>query len=388
MLIAILTSSFLTAITVAVTLALVSRGQERRVMRRKARHFWNNQSVERLGFHTGLPSADAPPPRPSFFDHLRASTFAFELLKELVARDGLASLNYQIRGDAVDLATLLSITNLQARACVDLLSSVGLVKWDEHTAAFVFDPAARVYLSTDSPLCHPELLPGDAPLWAWRRRKALRPNPAAAAWATGRTVNADNAERWAIYMHQESFPMGFALHELALFPAASKILDVAAGAGSVCVALALKDSTLQLSLVELPGSVAFAERMVARYDLGGRIVCLGRNMFEDAWPEGYDAVIFTNIFHDWDDERCMELARRAYASLRSGGKVILQEALLGDGEPTPLKTLTIGYTMAIEFNSRQFSFAALRNLLTNAGFSSIVAHPLVAPYSAVVGIKE
>ena len=57
---------------------------------------------------------------------------------------------------------------------------------------------------------------------------------------------------------------------------------------------------------------------------------LAVNMFREPWPKGYDAVFFSNIWHDWNFRTCAWLAARAYQALPPGGRIMLHEALLDD----------------------------------------------------------
>src|SRR6185312_17381690 len=94
------------------------------------------------------------------------------------------------------------------------------------------------------------------------------------------------------------------------------------------------------------------------------------------WPAPADAVLFTNIFHDWDDEQCAALAARAFTSLAPGGQVVLQEALLDDEAPGSLWTAHFSMTMAMLMRGRQFRRAELVSLLQRAGFSDTRVEPL------------
>ena len=48
-----------------------------------------------------------------------------------------------------------------------------------------------------------------------------------------------------------------------------------------------------------------ATEYLARYGVLDRVDTLEANMFADPWPRGYNAVFFSNIFHDWDLARAV-----------------------------------------------------------------------------------
>lgn len=53
------------------------------------------------------------------------------------------------------------------------------------------------------------------------------------------------------------------------------------------------------------------------------------DMFKQAWPRGYDAHFFFNIWHDWNVRTCQWLAARAFEPLPFGGRILLHENVAG-----------------------------------------------------------
>lgn len=194
-------------------------------------------------------------------------------------------------------------------------------------------------------------------------------------------------EWWAAEMHRLSFPLGFALHESNLLKDSKNILDVAGGAGSVSIALALKKSAVNITLLELPGSIQFAQKMISLYGVSHLIRCVEGNMFAMVWPKGFDTLIFTNIFHDWDDAQCKTLALNGFKSLEQNGRIVVIEALLQEDGPGPLWTECFSFQLAYKMKGRQFKGSELTALLTSCGFDEIKIIKLSGNYSAVVGVK-
>ena len=94
-------------------------------------------------------------------------------------------------------------------------------------------------------------------------------------------------------------------------------------------------------------------------------------MFREPWPKGYDAVFFSNIWHDWNFRTCAWLAARAYEALPRGGRIMLHEALLDDDGSGPPTTAAFSMLMLLATQGQQFTFAELKALLENAGFEDI-----------------
>ena len=271
------------------------------------------------------------------------------------------------------------------RIALEVLAASGALDCSQDKEYSVTDQT-RLYLMENSPLAM--LLP--PPVMTERVLRMLRRGTAGHSgqkWGRGK---ADNPEYWAIKQHVISFPIGFALARSGYLEGACSVLDVAGGAGSVVVALASQFSGLSAKILELPGSVKIAQKLVAQYGLTRQIECVGQDMFSpQPWPGqgNLDAVLFTNIFHDWDLVRCQTLADKAYAALKPGGRILIQEALLDEERPGPLWTASFSLSLALSTYGRQYRFSELKPVLKSAGFEQVEARPLMGYYSTVLGVK-
>lgn len=358
--------------------AAVRQNRRRASRREKRRQFWQRQSREFLQEHGLLTGSTPIPPLLPAIDDYPAAMVALELINDLMERRALGPLLDRDQFSMAELVDMTKFTVREAEAAVEVLLAAGALVGDSD--AFSMTLAAKLYLSPDSPLCACDY-PTRSRTWRlpnllrFSRRRSIN------AWRKG---TATQPEQWAISMHRLSFPLGFALHAAGVVGETDRVLDVAAGAGSVCIALALKNEAMSFSLIELPGSVSVAQRLVAAYGLTSRIDCIGLDMFRSTWPSHHDAAIFTNIFHDWDDELCTILARKAREALAPGGRIVVVEALLNHDAPGPLRTATASYNMARGFDGRQRRAKELTQLLSRAGFSRIQVRPLWSRYTVIV----
>jgi hypothetical protein len=126
---------------------------------------------------------------------------------------------------------------------------------------------------------------------------------------------------------------------------------------------------------------------VKERELEDRVDTHAADMFRDPWPAGYDAVFFSNIFHDWRPLTCLGLAQRAFAVLPSGGSINLHEMLLNDDGSGPRTAAAFSVLMAVGTQGQQFTFAQLEALLTEAGFAGIECTSTSPLYSVVRGRK-
>jgi hypothetical protein len=206
------------------------------------------------------------------------------------------------------------------------------------------------------------------------------------AWASG-DIDEERARTITAAMHAHSFPAAMGAARNGDFSGVRRLLDVAGGSGCFPIALTHQHPDLRCTVMELAPVCRVAEEYIARYGAIGHVDTLAANMFADEWPQGYDACFFSNIFHDWDPERCALLARKAFTALPSGGRIYLHEMLLADTKDGPLPAALFSITMLAGNYGKQFSLAELDQLLTTAGFINVRASQTYAYYSLISAHK-
>jgi acetylserotonin N-methyltransferase len=130
-----------------------------------------------------------------------------------------------------------------------------------------------------------------------------------------------------------------------------------------------------------------AQEYVDAAGLGDRITMEPRNMFTEDWPGGYDALFFSNIFHDWNFNTCRLLAEKAFGALPPGGTILLHEALLADGNDGPATTAAFSLYMLAGTKGQQFTLMELKAILETAGFTDVSARPAHA-YHFLVSARK
>jgi acetylserotonin N-methyltransferase len=204
-------------------------------------------------------------------------------------------------------------------------------------------------------------------------------------WERGEMTPAE-AESSNRRMHSHSFPSALGLSRAVEFKDVHRLLDVAGGSGCYSIALALRNPELQCTVADLPHIAADALTYIERYGCLGRVDVHGFNMFTDAWPEGYDAIFFSNVFHDWDPRRRADLAARSFAALPPGGRIFLHEMLIDAAADGPLPAAMFS-VMMLNTRGKQFTARQLQVLLEAAGFVEFQVTPAYGYYSLVSATK-
>ena len=96
--------------------------------------------------------------------------------------------------------------------------------------------------------------------------------------------------------------------------------------------------------MELPSVCDVARSYIADGGVSDRVETVSIDMFREEWPPSYDGMFFSNVFHDWDVETNLFLARRAYEALPPGGRIFLHEMLLARTAPAQSRQRRFRYS--------------------------------------------
>jgi acetylserotonin N-methyltransferase len=210
---------------------------------------------------------------------------------------------------------------------------------------------------------------------------------AADDWAAGK-VSAQRAREVAARMHAHSVPaaVGFARHYD--FASIARLLDVGGGSGCFAVAAAQVHQHLRCTVMDLQAMCEPARAYIETGGVADRVETCAIDMFRQPWPRGYDALFFSNVWHDWNSRTCQWLAARAFEALPPGGRILLHEMLLDDDGAGPVTAASFSMLMLLATQGQQFTFGELRHILEAAGFVRIYVTATHPYYSVVTGIKE
>jgi 3-hydroxy-5-methyl-1-naphthoate 3-O-methyltransferase len=255
---------------------------------------------------------------------------------------------------------------------------------------FYLTDVARAYLLPSSEFYWVPMLRGvrvrDGDLMPALRTENLSPDDRVTRrWEHGE-MSAEDARMSNARFHSHSMPAAVGLARNNDFSGVQRMLDIAGGSGCYSIQLALRNPSLRCTVADLPPVAADTVNYIRRYRVADRVDTHAFNMFDDDWPGGYDAIFFSNVFHDWDPRRLHDLSRLSFDGLPAGGRIVLHEMLLNDARDGPLPAALFS-VMMLNTRGKQFSFLELADLLTSVGFKWPEVRHSYAYYSVVVAYK-
>ncbi|NER25251.1 MAG: methyltransferase domain-containing protein [Symploca sp. SIO1C2] len=280
--------------------------------------------------------------------------------------------------NTIEIAESLSISTRGAEALLGVLVGLGFVQQLEER--FFITEVSREFLLPESPYYwggvfrafrkqsdrhSPERL-----LEALHEDTSVNRQRITFEWDSN-SLTDEQARLITGHIHGHSFPSAMGFARRADFDGVLRLLDIGGGSGCFSIAAALHQPNLSCTVVDLQPVCIQAESIIREYNLCDRIEVYAANFFRDPWPDGHNAVLLSNILHDWEWERCQLLLQKAFNALPPGGRVFIHEVLLNDGRDASLMATSFSLQMVLGTHGKQFTASEISELLNSAGFINI-----------------
>jgi SAM-dependent methyltransferase len=115
-----------------------------------------------------------------------------------------------------------------------------------------------------------------------------------------------------------------------------RLLDIGGNSGAFVLALCAVNPCLEATVLDLPAVTELGRRYVAGTREAPRIGFVAADARRDPLPEGFDAISFKSVLHDWPEADARQLLTRARDALPSGGLLFIVERGAFAPGPAPL----------------------------------------------------
>ena len=174
--------------------------------------------------------------------------------------------------------------------------------------------------------------------------------------------------RFSLAMHERSFRLAApTVATLRLPPRTRRFLDLGGGPGSYAIALAKRYP--RVHGIVLDQTVTVARQLIQKHHLQHRLLARQGSLFTADLGSGYDAVLVSNVIHDFNEKENRTLLKRVRDALRPGGKVFVVEFFLDDSLTRPAKA-SVFSVMMYKFTAtgRCYSWKETEGWLRELGF--------------------
>ncbi len=175
--------------------------------------------------------------------------------------------------------------------------------------------------------------------------------------------------------------------ERATLDGVHTLLDVGGGSGLYAIACLRRHAGLRAIVWDRGEVLKVAAEMARRYGVEDRCELLAGDMFADPVPRA-EAVLLSNVLHDWDVPECRTLVLRLAAALPEGGRLIIHDAYLNDALDGPLAIALYSAALFSITEGRAYSAAEYRGWLSEAGLVSGEIVPTMVHCGTLIGVKN
>lgn len=147
----------------------------------------------------------------------------------------------------------------------------------------------------------------------------------------------------------------------------SCLLDIGGGTGIYSIALLRRHPRLRAIVLDGPEVLKVTQEFAREYCVAERLTCQAGDMFADALPTGCDAILLSNILHDWDVPKCQSLVQKCAAALPTSGQLFIHDAFLNDALDGPLPIALYSAALFTLTEGRAYSAAEYASWLMAAG---------------------
>nr|QWK65129.1 flavonoid O-methyltransferase 6 [Scutellaria baicalensis] len=166
-----------------------------------------------------------------------------------------------------------------------------------------------------------------------------------------------------------------------VFEGLSSMVDVGGGNGVTARSISDTFPGLKCTVLDLPQAVAGLEG-------SENVSFVSGDMFH--FIPHADAILFKNVFHNWEDEECVKVLRNCKEALgrgeKSGGKVIIIDMVVNDKRKDDQGTetqLCLGLMMMYLFRGKERTEKEWAKLFFDSGFRSYKIHPVLGLRSVI-----
>lgn len=156
------------------------------------------------------------------------------------------------------------------------------------------------------------------------------------------------------------------------------VLDIGGGSGAFALALLEQNPQLKISIYEHPDAITLMTKILREntdentfkkinYIAGDFLVNLDAPSFNLPFPYNlFDIICMTWILHDWPDEVCIALLKKAYNHLSQNGQLVIAEEILPEDQ---VSSSCIGdITMLLHTAGKERRLSDFKRLLLSSNF--------------------
>ena len=178
----------------------------------------------------------------------------------------------------------------------------------------------------------------------------------------------DFAAQFTAAMECRGMLLGPAMAQKLDLSESKALLDVAGGSGIYACSVVVRHPHMRAAVFEKPPVDRIAREAIAKQGCAEKVEVVAGDMFKDAWPQGFDTHLISNVLHDWEEPTVLDLLGKSHAALPPGGLLIVHDAFINAEKTGPLHVAEYSALLMQITEGKCYSLGEMRSYLANSGF--------------------
>jgi acetylserotonin N-methyltransferase len=165
-----------------------------------------------------------------------------------------------------------------------------------------------------------------------------------------------------------------------------RLADLGGATGHLAIAACQRYPNLRAVVFDLPGAIPLAREIIGASTATDRIEVAAGDFFTDPLPEA-DLYALGRILHDWSEPKVLDLLKRIFDRLPTGGALLIAEKLLDEDKRGPRWAQMQSLNMLTCTEGKERTLSEYEALLRQVGFSQVMGAKTPSPLDAVLAVK-
>ncbi len=168
-----------------------------------------------------------------------------------------------------------------------------------------------------------------------------------------------------------------------------KVLDVGGGSGAYSITFARANPQLRAEVFDLPDVIPIAQRHIDEAGVPDRVTTKIGDFRKDELGHDFDMIFISAICHMNSPQENIDLLQKAFGALASGGRVVVQDFILGPDKTSPVSAALFALNMLVGTRGgSSYSEPEYTEWLKTAGFKDITSIRLPGPADLMVARRS
>lgn len=196
-----------------------------------------------------------------------------------------------------------------------------------------------------------------------------------------------NSIKFVTALHQKAYNPSKKWVNLLSLENYKLLIDIGGGSGIHSISACKTNPKLQAIVCDRAPVVPHTKEFIKQNGLSNRIQTCSFDLWKDPFPKG-DIMFLGDVFHDWERESCLTIAKKCYTALNDEGIIILHEMIFNEGKEGPFLTAAYNTKMSVWTKGNQYTFNEIKEILEEAGFAKVNIKKSLGNWSLIIGNKE